>query len=362
MRTPLPRTALFGALLLLAVAASGCGAPAAETASVATVRTASRIVEVGPLRIDGIAHSMEGEFQRAPLDTAGIGWITGFRTEVVDAASGTPLGDEFFCHSQVQLATGARLLVAATGIRELRLPEGFGIPLEQILGDLEEPWRPVSLLGMVLNNHRAELRRDVKLRFVVDYVPDDDRAAAAAVSRLYRASVTILPDREGVEILEGAPLAPVSTPRWAHGKTGHWIVPPGRQVIRQRYRGLIPGPTRVHYAAVHLHNHSRSVTLNDLTTGETLWSTEVVYEDERDQIREIPVYSSAEGFPMSPDHEYELVAEYRNDGDEPVDAMATMYLYHHPEGDRRMTYPPAPGATPPGATTSASASGGHSHH
>ncbi len=328
-------------------APSAPGVPAAAVVAA----THSRVVDVGPLRIDGIYHSMEGVHQRVALDTAGIGWITGFRTEVLDAATDAPLGDEYFCHSQIQLDTGARLMVAATGIPELRLPAGFGIPLAQILGDLDEPWRGVSMLGMVLNNYEEELDREVKLRFVVDYVGAGAASAeaAASVESLYRASVTVLPD-DTVEVLEGDgdSLWPSSLPETAKGKVGHWMVPSGRQIVRQRHRGFLPGVTQVHYGVVHMHNHGTSMKLTDVTDGTVLWETSVKRDADRPQILEIPVYSSADGFTMYPDHEYEIESVYDNTSDEPVDAMAVMYLYHRPAGDRQLTYPPPPGAVPPG--------------
>ncbi len=346
--------ALLGlSLLVLTVQPAGAAGPGAPP----TVRT--RVVELGPLQIDGIYHSMEGVFERAMLDTSDIGWITGFRTEVVDAATGDPLGDEFFCHSQIQLATGARLMVAASGIPALQLPSGFGIPLQQIIGDLDEPWRGVSLLGMVLNNHDADLSADVNIRFLIDYVSASDPSGADNIDKLYRASVTVLPHR-GVTVLAGDQLQPSQLPTNAHGKTGHWIVPPGKQVIRQQHTGLVPGSTRVHYGVVHMHNYGSSLKLTDVTDGRVLWETRVEYDADLDhsQITRIPVYSSDTGFVMHPDHTYEIESVYDNSTDAPVDAMAVMYLYHHPLGGQNMTYPPAPGATPP---TDLRTPGGHRH-
>jgi hypothetical protein len=51
------------------------------------------------------------------------------------------------------------------------------------------------------------------------------------------------------------------------------------------------------------------------------------------------VYSSTEGFVLYPDHEYEIESVYDNRSDAPVDAMAVMYLYHHPLNNERITYP-----------------------
>ena len=60
------------------------------------------------------------------------------------------------------------------------------------------------------------------------------------------------------------------------------------------------------------------------------------------QIVKIPTYSSAEGFPVYRDHEYEIEAMYDNTSNEPVDAMAMMYLYYNPEGNQNIVFPEPP--------------------
>ncbi|MFQ5743082.1 MAG: hypothetical protein ACE5HV_05770 [Acidobacteriota bacterium] len=239
--------------------------------------------------------------------------------------------------------------MAATGISEINLPVGFGIPLKEILSGMEEPWRGLSLLGMVLNNHDPEMNRKVKIRFSIDYISDSD-PAASEISSMYKASVPVIPggevsgggfERTAAVVLTGDPLQPSGESlETAHGKEGHWMVLPGRQVIRQRYRHLIGVPTRVHYGLVHMHNHGRSMRLTDVTEGKVLWETELIYEPDRVQIAENPPYSSTEGFLMVPDHEYEIESVYDNTSSVPVDAMAVMYLYHHPLHDERISYPP----------------------
>ncbi len=345
--TRLSRSLVAG-VLVLSFAACAPAVPAEEVISGVVIKTMT--AETDPLAIDAIYHSMEGPWQRVRLDPTGIGWITRFRTDVIDATTGERLGDEFFCHSQLQLATTARLAVAATGIEEIRFPAGFGLPIEEIVSDLDAPWNEISMLGMVLNNHGTPRDRDVKLRFTIDYV-EPGNYGGGGIQKLHIASIPVVPnlehdaedsgdwERGATIVLSGENLDPVGLPETTTGKPGHWMVPPGKQVIRQRYRNLIGINTRVHYGLVHMHNHGVSMKLTDLTDNVVLWETTLEYEDsERVQIRKITPYSSEEGFLLRPDHEYEIESVYSNTTSEPVDAMAVMYLYHHPPNGEHVTY------------------------
>jgi len=356
--TPNPRSLRVAAvlsafvccLILVVAACAPAAAPPDEISGGVVVKT--MVAETDPITIDATYHSMEGPWQRVVIDPTDIGWITGFRTDVVDAASGDPLGDEFFCHSQLQLATSARLAVAASGIDEIRFPEGFGLPIEETVEHVEAPWNELSFLGMVLNNHGSELAGDVRVRFTVDYVPRGEHSGSP-IQKLYKASVPVVPnlehqaeetaswERGDTTVLVGEDLQEAGLPETTMGKPGHWMVPPGKQVIRQRYRKLIGVATRVHYGIVHMHNHGASMKLTDVTDGKVLWETTVEYEpgSDRVQIDKIPVYSSTEGFVLYPDHEYEIESVYDNRTDAPVDAMAVMYLYHHPLNNESITYP-----------------------
>ncbi len=346
--TRLPRSLVAG-VLVFSIAACAPTAPPEDVISGVVIKTMTAVTD--PLAIDAVYHSMEGPWQRVRLDPTGIGWITRFRTDVIDATTGERLGDEFFCHSQLQLGTTARLAVAATGIDEIRFPAGFGLPIEEIVNDLEAPWNEISMLGMVLNNHGAPQDLSVKLRFTIDYVEPGDYGDAE-IRKLHIASIPVVPnleheaeesgswERGDTIVLSGENLEPVGLPETTMGKPGHWMVPPGNQVIRQRYRNLIGINTRVHYGLVHMHNHGVSMKLTDLTDDIVLWETTLEYEDsERVQISKIVPYSSAEGFLMYPDHEYEIESVYRNTTSEPVDAMAVMYLYHHPPNGEHVSYP-----------------------
>jgi hypothetical protein len=305
----------------------------------------SLVLETDPLRIDRIYTSMEGPYDRVPLDTSKLDWVTAYRTEVVDANSGGKIGDEFFCHSQLQLMNTTRLLVTATGSESIVFPEGFGMPVTQILSGLHPQERSVTLLGMALNNHRPDIDRTARVRFTIDYWEDDDPERPADLKTLYKVGLPMT-----VEDLEAyQPPAGVEAHGDAathcvlvEGQRTHWIVPPGPQTTRKRFRGIVAVPATVHFAVVHLHNHAKWMELRDLTTGETLWRTEVAYEPDRVQIEEIPVYSSLEGFTIHPDHEYEIEAFYDNVSAGDVDAMAQMDLYYHPIRNERITYPKGP--------------------
>ena len=309
----------------------GCGGPGGS--GKVTVRT--KTIELGPLHLDRIYHSMEGPSQRTRFDMSDVELLTGFSTRVVDITTGEKMGDEFFCHSQLQLDNNTRLLVNATGIDVIRFPDGFGMPIQQILKGVPESGREVSLLGMVLNNHEENIDRLTKLEVTLEYLTADDWQKSPGMKKLFKVGIPVMVQQEGsagmhhdmgdVQMVEDLP--------------AHWVVPPGRQVQQKKYSDVLPVDATVHYIAVHMHNYGVSMRLTDLTENKVLWQTNVVNESNRVQIQEIPVYRSVTGFPMYRDHEYEVEAVYDNSSDRPVDAMAVMYIFYHPVGDENITYP-----------------------
>jgi len=117
---------------------------------------------------------MTGPYERVPIDTSDLELITGFKTEVVDAGSGQKMGEEFFCHSQLQIAKLDRLIVGATGMANIQFPNGFGMPVREIISQHEKSNEGLSLLGMVLNNHEADINRNVKIRTTINYWNNED--------------------------------------------------------------------------------------------------------------------------------------------------------------------------------------------
>ncbi len=320
------------------LAAAAC-APEATTPALPAPRV--KVFETAALHLDRIYTSMVGPFERIPLATSDLDWVTALRTDVIDAATGEPMGDEFLCHAQVQLPSTVRIVTTATGFPEIRLPAGFGIPLTRILRAFPQQERAPTFFGMLLNNHEPDIDRYGRVRATIEYYTDEDVGSPPKLKKLFIASLPVtVEDLAGYRPAEGEPNADVSTHcMLVEGRTNHWIVPPGPQRTRKRFTELVPVDGTVHVAAVHLHNYGVSMRLTDVTTGELLWQSDVAYEPDRLQIARIPLYSSATGFPIYRDHEYEVEAFYDNTTDHDVDAMAMMYLYYHPAGDEDIAYP-----------------------
>lgn len=298
-----------------------------------------KVVETGPMPLDRIYRSMTGPYDTVLVDTSDLDWVTAIRTELIDEESGELMGGEFFCHSQLQLSAGLRLTVNATGTEEIRFPQGFGIPVSRILAGIPPHARPMRFLGMLLNNNYPEIDRSARIRATIEYWTDED-LGSTTLRKLYPFHVTMVV--EDLEEYEPPPEGPgIHEDVTTHcalvgGSQTHWLVPPGPQLTRKRYRGITPMEATVHHIATHVHNHGEYVRLTDTTTGEVLWQATVEYEPERRQIARIPVYSSEEGFAVHPDREYELEAFYNNTTDTDVDAMAVMYVSFNPEGDTEL--------------------------
>lgn len=329
-RSVWPRAALLASALLTTPAA---GDPA--------IPHHTRTVETGPMAIDRIYRSMTGPYEQVEIDMSGIDWVTAIRTEVVEDGDRTPMGGEFFCHSQLQLGSGIRLTVNATGTEEIELPRGFGVPAAEILAGLPSGTRAVSFLGMVLNNNFPIIDQTARIRAVIEYMTNDDLPSTLAPPRrLYPIHVAMQVGDAAVYHPapgEPQPHADVATHcALVEGQPTHWLVPPGPQRTRRRLTGLVPVEATVHHISAHVHNHGEYVRLTDVTTGEILWQADVEYERDRRQIRSIPVYSSPVGLPVFPDHEYEIEAYYDNRSDAVVDAMAVLYLYFNPRGNARL--------------------------
>ena len=335
--------------------------------------------------IDKIYHSMEGPssmeriYLGDPNGTAELFWVTGIRTEMVAADGSTPQLPELMCHVNVDLdpdrhqalfgfrrATAARLMTLSQGMLAARLPAGFGFPMASN--------EPLLLFTQVLNlniQHPQDLK--VRHRVTIDYVRDrdltspikplfnvgasgmvqvdDNPLAHSMASMPSTSSITTAAGHAGTTMnptmscLAGA-RAPQATSGSAdyvdpQGRkmTGHWIVPPGKQVNHSDITWFmnLQFDTRLHYAAVHLHPFARSLEMRDSTTGQTVFLAKAENPQDSVGLLHVDEFSSAEGVPLLHNHQYSLISTYDNPTDTNADSMASVFLGLD---DLELTVPP----------------------
>lgn len=339
-------------------AVAGAAAPGAELVErLAEVRRSQTVLSESHL-VDRKYRSMMGPWGRQPVvlgdpDRDELVWITGYRAVMKADDGETPMAQEFMCHSNLDIDVAAhrerlavapafspRLFTLSQGQFEVRFPDGFGIPVRSSL--------PLDLTTQVLNlNHEIDdpaeafgVRHEVTVEYALD------REVGPGMVPLLPTAAYGLALTEGEDGYFGVdqPDAERHGPGCLVGETasdhayedglgrvftGHWQVPPGRQVNRTLVTHLmgVPYTTTLHYVAVHLHPFAQTLTLRDLTAGTTVFESRA--ENAADQIGLVKVeaLSSAEGIPIHPHHEYELVSVYDNTSGETQDSMAVMYLY-----------------------------------
>jgi len=326
--------------------------------------------------INRIYHSMEGPssveriYLGDPNGPAELLWVTGIRTEMVDADGTTPQLPELMCHVNVDLdppkhqalfgfhrATASRLMTLSQGMLSAKLPAGFGFPLASN--------EPLLLFTQVLNlNIQHPNNIKVRHRVTIDFIRAseattpikplfnvgasgmvqlDDNPIALAHSMMSTpdtSSVTTQAGHEGATMnpnmscLVGA-RAPQATSSSAdyvdpqgHKMTGHWIVPPGKQINHSDITWFmnLRADTRLRYAAVHLHPFARSLEMRDMTTGQTVFLAKAENPAAGIGLTHVDEFSSAEGTPIDHTHKYSLISTYDNPTNANADSMASIFL------------------------------------
>src|SRR5438874_8849052 len=323
--------------------------------------------------IDKIYRSMEGP---GNLDRIYLGdpknpeliWIISVKTEMVGEDGKTPQLPELMCHVNVDLDTqkhrmlfnlkrpvAPRLITLSQGMLEAKFPDGYGFPIASN--------EPLSLYTQVLN-HNIEHPNGIKVRHLVTFQYIRDRDLFVPLKPLFNLGVS------GLVLLDNNPNALATMPsvtdsiatnasrkpvaaseHSGHGAsclllprapnamgvasdytdpqgrklTGHWIVPPGRQVNRSDitwFLGLPYDVTALHYAAVHLHPFAKSLTIRDTTTGQTIFAAKAENPKEGIGLTHVDTFTSKAGVPLYRNHKYELISVYDNPTNENRDSMA----------------------------------------
>jgi cyclophilin family peptidyl-prolyl cis-trans isomerase len=363
--------------VLLAALALSVVCPAVAAPPVHTQQVLSKVYT-----IDRKYRSMEGPsaMQRITLGDPAkpeLLWIVGMRTEMVGADGKTPQLPELMCHVNVdieamkhqvlfdfQRTPSARLMTLSQGMLEAKLPPGFGFPIASN--------EPLVLFTQVLNHnieHPDNL--EVRHRVTFEYIRDAEvttpmhalfNVGASGMVQLENnplALKSMMPSvtegmtaadvaEHGANCIVGsrAPQAAASAADYVDPSgrkmTGHWTVPPGRQVNASDISWFmqLPYDSKVHYAAFHLHPFAESLSIRDLTTGKTIMKAMAKNPDEGVGLTHVDTIESIEGIPLFKEHKYDLVSVYNNTSKADADSMASVFLgmedpefVHEPAGD-----------------------------
>ncbi|MCH9650106.1 MAG: hypothetical protein K0U98_17855 [Deltaproteobacteria bacterium] len=301
---------------------------------------------MGPQGFQTLALGEEGVEELEPGELL---WITGYRATMVGADGSTAMSQEFMCHSNLDLdplehnelfgfekAISGRLFTLSQGQFSIELPEGFGIPV------LSQ--EALNLTTQVLNLNRSEEVFQVRHKVDIDFVAARD--LAKPLKPLFSLAAYGLASQEENSVVfgrvpaDGEEHGPGCLVRNSASDTdyqdslgqrfsGHWVVKPGREENHTLVTEILnlPFDTTVHYIAVHLHPFAESLELRDLTSGESVFRSQVRPAKKGIGIEHVDFFSSPEGLPLYRDHEYELVSIYDNTSGEDQDSMAVMYLY-----------------------------------
>lgn len=221
-------------------------------------------------------------------------WIIGYKTEILDAR-GKPPRENYLCHTffgdqRVTQHQDRELkgIYSDAFTPEVRLPEGFGIPLTP-----EE-----SLHWMPMFNNRDEQPSRVSMNTVLLLIRGKD--LKKPLTPLY------------------ATLRSVTVPHL-------FFVPPGRHEKSMTFE--FPSGGRIHFLGTHMHPHGVSIELFNAARREQVWKGSRKLDD-RGRMVGMEVYSSAEGYPVSAGETYRVTAVYDNPTRAPIDAMAGLFVLY----------------------------------
>jgi hypothetical protein len=321
-----------------------------------------------PYALDKIYMSMTGPSGNHPVncllpnEKPQLVWLTGLQTEVLDADSRQNISPEFCCHANLTFDPKKispeqhnaefgnsthmdwRFFTLVPGRLGMTLPAGYGVP---VLSDT-----PLDFFTMALNLNVRDRVVDVRFKTTIDFVRDAD--ATTPMKPLFRRALYVTQPLagSGMEHMKicasmshpgegcGEPMAKttntvVSTKDGVQAQFGsdvtyHWMVPPGRHTYRAKVvvsQFNLTAPTTLHYATAHLHPYGESLELYDITAQKSV--LKINAEDYRDKVgvARMGEFQSEDGILVTPDHQYELRAEYNNTTSADSDAMAILYLY-----------------------------------
>lgn len=280
-----------------------------------------------------------------------LGWITGFRSVMVNKEGTGPASQEYMCHTNLDILAldqhlqdrgverfnPGRMFTISQGQQEVDLPKGFGLPIRM--------GQPMAAAVQVLNlNHEVSDPFTLRHKLTFRYIENSE--VKGTMTPLFTKSGVVLKALDknskyyGTEhqdtMTEGACL--IGNP--AVGKdvfadengnpfTAHWVVEKGVEENRTLVKKMLdlPYDTTIHYILAHVHPFCQSLELRDLTTGKSVVKLEMKQTDGMIGLSHTEHFESIEGVPLYKDHDYEMISVYNNTSDEVQDAMAVMIFF-----------------------------------
>lgn len=392
------RARLFALALACSLASFGCDEkrvpiPEPEPSASAAAKGPKiyeHVVMSDVYEVDEVWKSMQGpaSLKQVKLGTGAdreLLWVVGFEAVMMNEGGDQQVSQEFMCHTNLDLdiekhqarfgddkSLTGRLFTLSQGQQRIDFPPGFGLPI--ISDEL------LDVNTQVLNLNMRDGKRNVRHKVTMRYVRDtelQEPMKALFVSGAFGLKLLDGKDghyglatasdghdpAEGMEHTACLPGANAGNNAFDDGKgrsfTGHWVVPPGREVNHTRVTDLmaLPFDTTVHYVAVHLHPFAETLELRDLRTEKSVYKAKARQADVGIGLAHVDHYASVEGFPVYKGHEYEIVSVYNNTSGEPQDSMAVLNLYMLDKAFKKPDLskpPPAPSAPETPAAPSAS--------
>jgi len=350
-------------------AISGCSFDLFQNAKESNLRS---VVHLSPVyKIDKIYRSMEGptKVERFKFPGASKGdliWIRSISSTMVDENGTKPLDDGLMCHVNVDFDPGlhkkkfhsnlyitSRILTLSQGQMGLYFPRGYGFPVLA-----EEPF---TLTTQVLNLNDPKLKTKVRHKITIKYVLDKEIKVPLKPLFTYAPYVMALIEGEhghfnkenqdkkiaGAGCLPGthapqASLSAILSDRMGKKFSGHFVVPPGKQLFSTNvtHQMYLTSSTTIHSVAVHVHPFSESLELFDITAGKSVFISKSINEKNKIGLIKVADFSSVEGIEVIAGHEFELRSIYNNTSKTNQDSMAVMLLFML---DKDFQHPTRPG-------------------
>jgi hypothetical protein len=335
--------------------------------------------------------SMEYEAEIPPkedLEKSETVWVTGLETVLIDAEDESQISPEFFCHSNLTFSPYQttpedhnllfsaekhmewRLITLIPGKMAIHLPDGFGIPvkaasrldyftmaLNQNPGlparsiqmktrvfSTRTPLKPLFRRALTIYQKHMEDPSQFDPRLIDLASHLSDHPGEICVESCDELLLGQLPSlfQEGVErdgpldwhpgagcCVKTATLGGIVPEKFGEDHTIHWMVPPGHHRYRCEVTEQLklPFETTAHYVTGHLHPMGTSLRLVEMETQKTIF--EITAESRKDRLGVLKMSEicSTEGIPIELGKRYELIADYHNTRDAPIDAMGILYVY-----------------------------------